>query len=262
MLTSSIVDEQLESVLILRCNHPIPEQPADKAQPPVQLLAFLSHLQIVLEASYISSIPASATLSASTQLSAPPRNASLNRLKSRPPNLHPSIFPPQTPRPTPYTADADRRYVGAEGTPLATLVWGEKVDEDTREAFSLCWSEKGQVWMALYRLVVGVCEFNCLMLLLPVFMLRKAFLRIPFPEPLLCLTVSATLRDKSTNLSPANRSLYALIKAAGGLPSETKRSSQALIEDVEDRVLRTGLEDVNLLAGLSLGEKLIYTSQT
>lgn len=154
------LDEQLESVLVVRTNHPTSEPTADGAHPPVQLLAFLAHLQITLDASYISALPVSLTPTSSTQLSAPPRNASLNRLKPRPPNLHPSIFPPQTPRPTPYTAEADRRYTQAEGTPLATLVWGEKADDDTRETFSLCWSEKDKVWVGLYRLVVGVCELQ------------------------------------------------------------------------------------------------------
>lgn len=155
-------DEKLESVLLLRCNHPLPDEPKDVLHPPVELLAFVSHLQVDLEASYISSVSTSSTPSTTTQLSAPPRTASLNRLKPRPPNLHPSIFPPQTPRPTPYTGEADRRYVSAEGAPLATLVWGENAPEDTREAFSLCWSRKERLWIAMYRIVVGVGEYAML----------------------------------------------------------------------------------------------------
>jgi hypothetical protein len=246
---------------VLRASHPLRDLPADATRPPTQLLAFLSHLQVTLEASYISTLSATPNLP-SGGLSTPPRTASLNRLKPRPPNLHPSIFPPQTPHPTPYTGDADRRYMKSEGTPLATVVWGENKSEDTRETFSLCWSESEKLWIALYRLSVDVgashghsliCSHSSLWC--------AAFLRMNLMDPLLCLTVSVTLRDKPAESTPARRSLDALISAAGGLPDIRPKSLEPR-EDAEEESSDelTGLEEINLLEGLSAGMSATHPS--
>lgn len=73
---------------------------------------------------------------------------------------HPSIFPPSTPNPTPYSADQDRRYAKSEGTLLLASIWGQDTSDDSREAFSLLWSEAGRVWVAVYRLALTVCKFS------------------------------------------------------------------------------------------------------
>lgn len=148
-------DEQLQSFLTLRIDNLFDED-TDPQHPPQDLLAFLAHLQVSLEASYISSVPVSASSETprSAFLSAAPRTASLR------PNPHPSIFPPSTPNPTPSSADHDRRYVKSEGTLLLASVWGQNTSENAQEAFSLLWSEDEKIWVAVYRLSLTVCEFD------------------------------------------------------------------------------------------------------
>lgn len=125
------------------------DEPSDS--PSTQLLAFLSHLQISFDATYISSVPAS---SHSSRTSTPPVRTS-SMLVQPPKSRHPpSIFPPATPHPVPSSADSDRRYVRSEGTPLSAGVWGD----NSSEAFQLLWSELSSSWVAVYRLVVGVGE--------------------------------------------------------------------------------------------------------
>jgi hypothetical protein len=78
--------------------------------------------------------------------------------RSNNPNQNPSIFPPATPNPTPSTAENDRQYVQAEGTLLLASIWGQGGVDDA-ERFMLLWSEKDQVWVAVYRLALTVCTF-------------------------------------------------------------------------------------------------------
>ena len=76
-----------------------------------------------------------------------------------------------------------------------------------------------------------------------------------FNDPLLCLTVSTTLREKLAPLTGPRQRLAELIDAAGGLPSDPltpitpKRNKEG--QDDEDEL--SGLEEVNLLGGLSSG---------
>ena len=76
------------------------------------------------------------------------------------------------------------------------------------------------------------------------------------PDPLLCLTVSATLREKPLAFTAARQSLLALIEAAGGLPDVREPATPLTIrvngEDDDQKADITGLEEVNLLEGLTL----------
>ena len=71
---------------------------------------------------------------------------------------HPSIFPPHTPHPLPATAESDRQYMQAQGTPLRSGVWGERgIDGSTaEEKFALVWSKRDQVWVAVYKMMIQV----------------------------------------------------------------------------------------------------------
>jgi hypothetical protein len=154
----SYSDEQLQSILTFHVEHPAPSSPADSDHPPQALLAFLAHIQISLEASYISAEPTPTQESVRTaRLSAPPRTSlPLNSSRLQP--NHPSIFPPTTPHPTPSSAEHDRRYVASEGTLLLAHIWGQDSSEDSSEGFSLLWSDKEQRWVAVYRLSLTVCK--------------------------------------------------------------------------------------------------------
>ncbi|KAF8961451.1 TRAPP trafficking subunit Trs65-domain-containing protein [Flammula alnicola] len=154
-------DEHLQSLLVIRFKNPDREPPEDQNNPPEILLDLLAHVQVSLEASYIS--PTAAAPGPET----PRTSSALGKSNARL-NPHPSILPPSTPHPMPSTGDQDRKYSTAEGTILHA--------EDSPEAFALLWSEEAQEWMAIYRMAITVCK-------LPM-------------QPLLCLTVSATLREK------------------------------------------------------------------
>ncbi|KAG6872561.1 hypothetical protein C0995_008834 [Termitomyces sp. Mi166 len=237
-------DEHLQSFLTLRIKHPSPNNPPDTANPPQTLLTFLVHTQISLEATYISSVPVpNSGLPRTSRLSAPPRTAPLSS-KPNPhlqgPAHHPSILPPATPNPTPSSADHDRRYAASEGTLLVASVWGQNASEESKEAFLLFWSETEQVWVAVYRLSLIV-----------------SFLRLTFQDPLLCLTVSATLRDKPLALDQPNHPLALFIASISSqllAPPESPLTSNGTPaeEDEEDSYDR--LEEVNLLEGLMAGE--------
>jgi hypothetical protein len=53
-------------------------------------------------------------------------------------------------------------YVQAEGTLLLASIWGQSSgsgsgEEERAEKFTLLWSEKEKVWVAVYRLALTVC---------------------------------------------------------------------------------------------------------
>lgn len=81
--------------------------------------------------------------------------------------------------------------------------------------------------------------------------------------PLLCLTVSTTLRPKPLTMTPARQPLAALIEAAGGLSaaSDPITPTNANGDEEEDEgVDITGLDEVNLLENLALGILAVYPS--
>ena len=174
-------------------------------------------------------------------------------------SLHPSIFPPATPNPTPYTGDDDRRYVRSEGTVLVAKIWGQDASDDPCEAFSLLWSEKEQVWVAVYRLGITVCKTS----FQPTSSLPDphtlAFLRLNIHNPLLCLTVSSTLREKPISWARQGHPLAPFMSVHGvsqdseAIPSPLKTDTSAPEHDEGSEELN-GLEEVNLLEGLGSGK--------
>ena len=141
---------------MLRINHPALECPNNPPHPPQLLLETLAHIQVSLEATYISAVPAVPDPPRTSRLLGPPRNGSTARPSGRS-NPHPSILPPSTPNPVPSTADQDRKYMASEGTMLVANIWGSNTAEDSTEAFSLLWSEEQQAWLAIYCMTITIC---------------------------------------------------------------------------------------------------------
>lgn len=93
-----------------------------------------------------------------------------------------------------------------------------------------------------------------------------AFIRTNVADPLLCLTASATLRDKPLTTTPQRRNLTDLLIAAGPLPPLSQATSPVIAnngeehpDEDEENSNFTGFEEVNLLDGLAAGA---YYSQT
>ncbi|KAJ7752754.1 TRAPP trafficking subunit Trs65-domain-containing protein [Mycena maculata] len=245
--TQAFFDEQLHALLTVRVDQPPTASSRDAALPPKELLSFLSHLQISLEATYISSVPVGPSVPETprtARLSAPPRTASLAKLSAR--SAHPPIFPPNTPNPTPSSAETDRRYLRSEGTLLLASIWGQNASSDSQEAFSLLWSEEEEVWVAVYRLSLTV-----------------SFLRLAVNDPLLCLTISATLRDRPQTLSRPNHPLALFLASVDFQVAATAPASPTSPTAVNGDVpapdappaepTLSGLPELNLLEGLSAG---------
>ncbi|KAF9262890.1 hypothetical protein L218DRAFT_980323 [Marasmius fiardii PR-910] len=273
-------DEHIQAVLTARIPHPEPENLT--VEPPAILLSFISHLQVSLEASYISPTPdiPEVTSTATPRTDAPPRSVSLKGKKPMSLNLspnssakspsqsyHPSILPPSTPIPTPASADTDRRYAQSEGIMLCTRIWGAegpstlgdedeedskkqevarttKVEAKPQEAFHLLWSEKEKVWVAVYRVVFTV-----------------AYLRLPFrlpagASPLLCITLSTTLRELPVAVNGPKNPLARYISSVRGkhlsLPSSSPTSPDSPSSPSQSATPapKGGLEEVNLFGGL------------
>ncbi|KIK70994.1 hypothetical protein GYMLUDRAFT_308496 [Collybiopsis luxurians FD-317 M1] len=259
-------DEHLQTLLLLR----VPQAEPVPSEPPRFLLDFLAHLQILLEASYIAQNDGATTdytVSPSpfpsgrvnVPTSPPPRGSSIKKpthlnlsLSPNPTSSHhPSILPPSTPNPTPQSAAVDERYLQAEGVVLTSRIWGQdaagtgvldkKQGSDLQERtddFSLLWSKKGQVWVAVYRSVLDI-----------------AFLRLHFDSPLLCLTLSATLRDKPLALASSSSPLAMYLKSKGGLPADpaSPTSPSTPVKSHEHHSEQIGPPEFNLLAGLYAG---------
>ena len=146
----------MQSFLVLRIKHPVLENPDNSEHPPRVLLEILAHVQVSLEATYISTIPTVAEVPRTSRILGTPRNGSMTRPSGRP-TPHPSILPPSTPNPVPSTADQDRKYLASEGTMLVANIWGTSTAEDSSEGFTLLWSEEQQAWLAIYCMAITVC---------------------------------------------------------------------------------------------------------
>ncbi|KAI0637607.1 TRAPP trafficking subunit Trs65-domain-containing protein [Trametes polyzona] len=241
---TAFFDENLDFLLIVRLPSSAPEDdPAP--EPPKSVLSFLAHLQISYETSYISPSAATPEPPSTARLSMPPPPRTSSMQRNRPGPLlagHPSIFPPHTPHPIPAAAESDIKYVQAQGTPLVSAIWGES-DSRQSEQFALLWDPSERCWLAVYKMSILV-----------LFMITKV------PDPLLCITVSTTLRNKPLAFTPPRKTLATLIEAAGGLksaglPSPVKANGAAAEQqssESEDEEL-SGLQEVNLLEGLSAG---------
>ncbi|KAJ3503672.1 hypothetical protein NMY22_g18167 [Coprinellus aureogranulatus] len=199
-------DEQLQSLLLLRIRHPTPDIPADPKSPPAVLLdSQRARANMVIAA--VRTTQGQSTL-------APPRLASAGL--SAPPT----------------TGDQDRQYAASEGVFLAAIIWGA----DARDAFSLLWSEKEKLWVAVYRLSLTV-----------------SFLKTAnFSNPLLCLTTAATLREKPI-ITSDKHPLSKYLSTLGITTPESPTVKQEKKDDYADDTLLDGLEEVNLLEGLLAG---------
>lgn len=80
--------------------------------------------------------------------------------------------------------------------------------------------------------------------------LCEAFIPTSVPDPLLCLTVSVTLREKPVPVTLAREALAALIEACEDLSLADPSTPLRLSGNEDDDVL-AGMEEVNLLEGLS-----------
>ena len=156
-----IIDEQLQSLLLLKIKHPDTEPFNDANTPPESIMDLLGHVQVSLEAAYISQVPtAPAVTPRTSSLLATPRTGA----SARPARLtpHPSILPPSTPNPTPATGDNDRMYTNSEGTPLVARIWGANDTSNNSEDFTLLWSEAEKSWIAVYRIVFTVSKLSAI----------------------------------------------------------------------------------------------------
>ncbi|KAF9051153.1 hypothetical protein BDZ89DRAFT_1057018, partial [Hymenopellis radicata] len=231
-------DEQMHYFLTVQLNHPASLPPADPDNPPISLLKFLTHLQISTEAMFISSLPAARPdKEGSILLSAPPRSSSSLKLNPRSATLqvhHPSIFPPSTPNPTPVTAQNDRQYLNVDGVLLSAGIWGQ----DESEAFSLLWSTTSKTWIAVYRLTLTV-----------------SYTRLTFPNPLLCLTIATTLREKPLALGQQKSPLRTFLMSFPEVTSNhsTPITADGLASAQGQQSESEAFEEVNLLEGLAAG---------
>lgn len=84
-----------------------------------------------------------------------------------------------------------------------------------------------------------------------------AYLRLPFSDPLLCLTASATLRDMALSLTQSTHPLVAyLVKT--GMISHPESGTVTGGEDGEEDEEKedTGFEEINLFDSLTLGASI------
>jgi hypothetical protein len=76
-------------------------------------------------------------------------------------------------------------------------------------------------------------------------------------DPVLCLTASTTLRDKPVIATPQRQELIELFKSTGGVYKVVQTKPNGNVpskdEDVDEDDLVYGLEEVNLLEGLTEG---------
>lgn len=196
------------------------------------------------------------------RLGASPRTASL-KPSADSGGLHvpPSIFPPNTPHPTPVTTEQDRRYVRAEGVTLVSRMWGEELDPtrerqvNDRDALALLWDKTASAWVAVYRMCVNVGALCARTFDFPDathIVLLVAFLSFSVRDPLLCLTASITVRERPVPMTPARAALAAMLMEAGGFPESQASAPMESFNDETDKSYH-GLDEVNLLWGLSSG---------
>ncbi|KAG9103981.1 hypothetical protein FRC06_006420 [Ceratobasidium sp. 370] len=253
-------DEHLQFYLVVKA----PSKPAGGPgpTPPLYLLNFLVYLQVVIEAIYVPSYtpaygggaaarpptklrlpqpPGASSLNIPTQ-SSPLRNSVQNLSRPAP------LQPPETPNPLPMMSDGERVLGRTDmGIAVQSYFWGEENDgqrkvgvQDGKPSFRLLWLPEEDSWAMVYRLEVTV-----------------EYLRVRMQDPVLCLTASTTLRDKPMSATPQRQELIELFKGAGGVYDVVKSRVNGNVppkdEDVDVDDVVYGLEEVNLLEGLTEG---------
>ncbi|KZV61895.1 hypothetical protein PENSPDRAFT_759105 [Peniophora sp. CONT] len=206
-------DENLSFHILLCIPSPPPASP--DASPPAEILQLLMHAHISYDVAYIS--PLSHAPTPAIRLGAPPKQRSLGL----------AIVPPATPNPMPATQDHDRRYMRTEGTHLTSGTFMTSNDSKDRD-FRLEYDTDKGYWKATYILSATL-----------------AYISTPYSSPLLCLTAHLTIRPTPRPLASLPETLRALI------PSEPSPESPAGAEAAAFGRFFSGLEEVNLLGGLS-----------
>lgn len=145
-------------------------------RPPAALGTFLSHLQISLEASYVSPV---APFALTTSPTTAPALSPLGRPTTAPTPVK-GLFPlnlgpgrkdlieslPNTPHPIPSTAAHDAAFAkaGEGGAVVQSYIWGEGREKEAIEsvgrAFCLLWSDENEAWIAVYKLDIAVGAFR------------------------------------------------------------------------------------------------------
>jgi hypothetical protein len=87
--------------------------------------------------------------------------------------------------------------------------------------------------------------------------LLVAFLSFSMRDPLLCLTASITIRERPVPMTPARGVLASMLMEAGGLPESQPSAPTMSFDDEVDKSYQ-GLDEVNLLWGLSSGTHTSY----
>ncbi|KAH7344714.1 TRAPP trafficking subunit Trs65-domain-containing protein [Rhizoctonia solani] len=256
-------DERLQFYLVAR----VGSKPAGGAgpTPPLYLLNFLVYLQVAIDAIYVPSYtPASGRTSPRppAKLSMPQGNSSMLNIPAHSSPLKNPVHaarpapvqPPETPNPLPMTSESERVLGRTDmGVPVQSYFWGEENDgqrkigvQDGKPSFRLFWLPEEDSWAMIYRFEITV-----------------EYLRVRMQDPVLCLTVSATLRDKPMFSTPQREELIELFKSAGGVYQVVKSKSKPngsvppKDQEVEDDVMY-GLEEVNLLEGLTDVMKVLH----
>ncbi|CAE6496705.1 unnamed protein product [Rhizoctonia solani] len=251
-------DERLQFYLVARIGNKPAGGPGPT--PPLYLLNFLVYLQVAIDAIYVPSYtPASGGTSPRppTKLRLPQGNSSMLNIPAHSSPLKNPVHaarpapvqPPETPNPQPMTSESERVLGRTDmGVPVQSYFWGEENDgqrkigvQDGGPSFRLLWLPEEDSWAMVYRLEITV-----------------EYLRVRMQDPVLCLTVSATLRDKPMSLTPQREELIELFKSSGGVyqvvKSKPKYNGSVPSKDQEDDDdVMYGLEEVNLLEGLTEG---------
>ncbi|CAE6490467.1 unnamed protein product [Rhizoctonia solani] len=251
-------DERLQFYLVARVGSKPAGGPGPT--PPLYLLNFLVYLQVAIDAIYVPSyIPASGGTSPRppAKLRLPQGNNSMLNIPAHSSPLKNPVHaarpapvqPPETPNPLPMTSESERVLGRTDmGVPVQSYFWGEENDgqrkigvQDGKPSFRLFWLPEEDSWAMVYRFEITV-----------------EYLRVRMQDPVLCLTVSATLRDKPMFSTPQREELIELFKSAGGVYQVVKSkpkhngSVPPKGQEVEDDIMY-GLEEVNLLEGLTDG---------
>ncbi|KAG1715623.1 hypothetical protein ID866_1547 [Astraeus odoratus] len=112
--------------------------------------------------------------------------------------------------------------------------------EQSGERFSLIFSESQGIWVAIYEFTLDV-----------------SFLRLPFSDPLLCLTTSVTLRERALSLSTTTHPLIAFLQQEALISLDNSGDTSSQYGTPDDGEPGIGaLEEVNLLDGLAIGSSL------
>jgi hypothetical protein len=160
-LTGAQKDEQLSVILVARIKPPQSEsdEPED---PPPDLIQLLLHLQLGLEALYVPSGPPPPA-GRTSFFNAPPRSVSFGKVKPKAIVQHTPSTSSRTPPPPAALAEETPKQgasASPEGALLSAVIWGQgqNTGDEELEQFSLNWSASEQLWVAMFKFTMTVCE--------------------------------------------------------------------------------------------------------